>query len=708
MRERDHTIYWATLPGEELVPHLTDKVEAYHRYLEHCGLWDLWQRAHSMYQWGSTSNTILNVGEEGEFDGIIVNHFRNILRHIYVGTTGTRPGFQMRAVNTDYKSRIAVRLGDGVLEFYLKQKRCEQKQRKKTETSIEIGEGYTFSWWDPNAGKIVGSQPVPPAEGDDPDAEPKERPIFEGDIRVENPHPVDVIRDVTRHRWDGMPWWIIRRRVNRFDLAALHPEQAEDILQLDEANDEWDEKAIRLLEEPSEAESDDVCVYHFIHERTPALPTGRFVTFVGEDIVLEDSALDDLPQDPLLDRLAGDEIEGAPFGYTFAFDLMALQDAINTGHSTALTNVGNFGVTNLTGPAGGTVKFEKLTKGLNFVALANAREGRIEALDLLQIPTELVNIVQLWENAMETLSGVNSVARGNPEASLKSGAALALVQSQFLQFTQDFQAAYFDSWGEFTTGIVRLFRANVSEKRLAAIVGKGDRAYVKELMGKDLENIDRVEVEPASALARTTAGRLQIAEDLLAAGFVQSPEQYMAVRETGRLEPMTHHPTAQLDLIQAENEALMEGNAPVQTVDEQGQPVLDQTTGLPMETTGARVVAVDDHVLHIKEHHALTCDPDVRRNETVMSAVLAHILEHMNELLSMDPVLAALLGMPNVAGASPAPGAPPSGSAPSPGGGSPETQAAVNPATGGPAQVRKPTNPQTGQEWNSEDGGVAA
>ena len=53
---------------------------------------------------------------------------------------------------------------------------------------------------------------------------------------------------------------------------------------------------------------------------------------------------------------------------------------------------------------------------------------------------------------METLSGVNSVARGNPEASLQSGTALAMVQSQALQFMSGLQQSYIQLIEDVGTG----------------------------------------------------------------------------------------------------------------------------------------------------------------------------------------------------------------------------------------------------------------
>lgn len=140
-------------------------------------------------------------------------------------------------------------------------------------------------------------------------------------------------------------------------------------------------------------------------------------------------------------RISAGDIMGTPYGYSDLFDVLPLQDAINSLYSTILTNQNAFGVQNVLVPRGSDVNEENLGGALNILSY-NAQFGKPEALNLTQTPAEIFNFVEKLERTAETLSGVNSVARGNPESSLKSGNALALVQSMALQYMSGLQQSY--------------------------------------------------------------------------------------------------------------------------------------------------------------------------------------------------------------------------------------------------------------------------
>jgi hypothetical protein len=107
---------------------------------------------------------------------------------------------------------------------------------------------------------------------------------------------------------------------------------------------------------------------------------------------------------------------------------------------------------------------------------------------------------------------------------------------------------------------------------------------------------------------------------LVDAKQVRSPEEYLQVLNTGRLEPLTESDTNQLNNIRTENEFMMEG-----------KPV--------------NVIPGDDHPLHIKEHKCLLDNPEIRNNGQYVQAVLAHINQHADAWDMGDRILAILQGM---------------------------------------------------------------
>jgi hypothetical protein len=274
---------------------------------------------------------------------------------------------------------------------------------------------------------------------------------------------------------------------------------------------------------------------------------------------------------------------------------------------------------------------------------------------------------------MESISGINSVVRGNPEASLKSGAALALVASQAIQFLQLTQQRYVQLLEDSGTAIISMLKQYATVPRVATIVGKMNTPYMKEFKGDDLENVNRVIVDMGNPLSKTTAGKIQIADTLLQYGFVKNPDMYFSVLQNGRLDSIQDPIQRQLMLIAQENEQMSDGNNP---------PVL----------------VTDNHAMHIQEHKQLLDSPEARNNPELVMVVLAHIQEHINQMRTGDPDLFAILGMQNLP-----PQTPQSASIPG------VTQgASVNPLeqqTG--ALPNLPRNPMTGEQYQTPSGASA-
>jgi len=220
---------------------------------------------------------------------------------------------------------------------------------------------------------------------------------------------------------------------------------------------------------------------------------------------------------------------------------------------------------------------------------------------------------------METISGISSVTRGNPEASLKSGNALALVQSMSLQFISGLQHSYVKLIEDVGTGLIKMLQDFASVPRIAMIVGETNRTYMEKFVGDDLSQISRVMVDVGNPLAKTTAGRVQMAEQMLQMNLIRTPEQYISVINHGKLESMTDGIDRQLLLVKAENEALVAGEE-------------------------VSVVDIEPHSLHIKEHRDVLADPSLKKDPELVARVLMHIQEHITALQTVAPDLLMHIG----------------------------------------------------------------
>lgn len=570
-----------------------------------------------------------------------VNQFRNIATHMLVMTTSNRPTMECRAANTDYKSQRQTILANNILDYYMREKKLETYLKQAVEYSIVYGAGHIVMSWNSTRGELVDY------------IEETKTKIYEGDIEFEALSPFDVIMDGTKES-NNHDWVMIRRWKNKYDLAAKYPEFEEKIKNLQTKSDM---QKFRLGISTLLDKTDDCQVMEFFHNRTDAMPDGRYMLFLTDDIVLEDAAM---PYRTLpVFRIAPANIHGTPYGYTPMFDLLPLQEELNSLYSTVASNQNAFGVQNVLNPRGTDIAVNQLVGGLNILDY-NAQAGKPEPLQLTRTAPETFKFIEMVEHAMETISGINSVARGNPEASLKSGTALALVQSMALQFISGLQQSYVELVEGVGSALIKMLQDFAHTPRLIAIAGKNNRNYMKEFSSEDIEHIARVVVDIGNPLSRTTAGRVQMAQELIQYGDI-TPRQYVSVIKTGNLDEVSDDIVNENLLMRNENELMMDGEKPI-------------------------LIVTDQHKEHIDYHRSILFDPDLRKDPTLVQIINEHIQEHVNALRNTDPALLQLLNQQPLP-----PPPPPPGSMPPPGPPGPSQQEA--PPGQPPVQVHVHNHP---------------
>lgn len=615
MRYNQHEPYWASVPSNEIADEMIDKVNDYYEYLTFSGRLSLWMRSYVYYYRPLVNGGSLNaVGTQGELTAFTVNEYRNILLHLETMTIQQRLFFEPRAINSDVKSQSQAILAAGLLDYYMKEKDLENHIKQGVKDGLIFSEGFIRVEWDAKAGKVFGKTET----GAD---------ITEGDIKYTNYNPLDVIRDFTKKAPGNDQWVILRDFTNKYDLAAIYPVLEDDIL-----SDSYDDVMVRTttINPRSIENSDNITVFTLIHEPTPSMPSGRYTQCLNNGTVLIDGPL---PYDKThVYRIAPDEETGTIFGYSVGFDLLAVQQAADICDSTIVTNQGTHGVQNVMIPKGADISVSQIAGGMNAIEY-DSKIGKPESMQLTNTAPEIFNYRKDLTQYFQTISGVNSVARGNPEASLKSGAALALVQAQAIQFTMPLQQSYARFAGDIGTATIDILKVFASVPRVAVIAGKSNRPLMREFTGEDLDGIERVTIDLGNPLTRTTAGKVNLADSLFDKGLIKHAEQYIQVIATGRLDPVIEGEQAQLLLMKSENESLSEG-----------KPV--------------RALVIDDHPKHILEHQTVLANVDLRANpnDPIVASTLAHIQEHMDMWKTMDPTLFAALHPGSMA---PPPQAPP-------------------------------------------------
>jgi hypothetical protein len=566
------------------------------------------------------SHTIGFTGEEGELVSLNVNHYRNIGQHILQMITATRPTIEARAINTDVKSLIQATLANSIMDYYMREKGLEDCIRRVTEMAIILGAGYIRLEWNATAGELYDF---------DPDTQEKN---FEGELEFSTHSPFDVVFDGTKDTWNN-EWIIVRSFKNKYNLMAKYPELAEQISSL--ASQKFNNR-YRVAAFSNDS-TDDIPVYEFYHKKTEALPEGRYVLFLDKDIVLLDMPLPyrEIP----IYRISAGEYMGTPYGYSPMFDLYPLQEMANASYSTIASNQSAFGVQNLFVQRGADLEVNALHGALQIIEGNSAPQP----LNLTSTPKEIFDFLGMTVQAMETISGVNSVARGDPQSSLKSGTALALVQSQALQFISGLQDNYTKLIERCGSSLINILKDFANTPKTMALVGINNREYLKEAFtGDQIGSINRVVVTIGNPLAKTTAGRVQMAEQMLQMGLITDPDTYFEVIETGEIKTMYQGRIDAVILIQDENERMMNG-----------------------EMVHAEML--DKHSQHIKDHQQVIASPEIRKDPKLRAILQAHVQEHINYLRTVDPDLLMLIGehpLANPAAPQTAPSMPPPQNAP--------------------------------------------
>lgn len=678
--------YWCTKPPEELCSSLFNRVDVY--AVDSVIVRGINSRNSRAYQYFfgldpsgiHATSQVLRTGDQGQLAQVRVNHSRALVNTLLNLITAPKVVWSPKAINTDYDSLKECELASSLLEFYWQEKGAVQYATRALEEAIVFSEGFIFADWD----ETSGSEVMPNEAGTGV--------VKSGDVRLRNISTWDILRDVNAASWDQLNWVIVRMWENRYDLMTKHPDKEEQIrvAAVDRAT-----KFRHTID--TDRFMDLVPVYRFFHKKTAAMPAGRALTFLSDKCWLSDGTLEamGLGNIPLY-RVSAGETFSTPFGYTQFNEILGIQEVIDSLHTSIASNQTTFATQCISAQQGSEFSPEDVAGGLKVCYYPPGSQPPAP-LQLTSTAPEIFKHLESLKHDQELIFGLNSVIRGTPQSGEQSGSALALLSSQALQQANVISGNYVRFVEAVGAGVLDLIRANLSAERQVAVAGKGNTHLLasKPYTGASFNRVQRVHVEVGNPLSQNTSGRLTIAKDLVASGLIRSPEQYMQVLNSGRLEPLTKSLTDELLLIRGENEELSQGKVPP-------------------------VIYVDDHMLHVREHKSILSNMEARSNAQLIQSVMEHIKEHETVYYTTEPALLMLMGqqppqappppdimppgmVPPTPGSPPGTPPPPTGGGKLPGAGpSPEAEVAKpvgNPASAGqPPPVRMPTNPLTGQK----------
>lgn len=569
-------------------------------------------------------------GSKGEFVRSIVPKARVLIRQ-YVGlATKQRYSFDVVTDVADTDPIKTARIGNSIIKHDSEQQHIDLIAERIVETCAIEGFCFVTNTWDTGKGRIYGRMND---EGD---------MLYSGGNNMELYTLQDCIFDWTKKRQEDLDWIIVRKKMNRWDLAAQFPELKEKITSLPSAQSE--RLAMPSLAiEPTQIDTDQVYVREFYHRPTPALPFGRMVIYCSHDVVLFDgeNAYGCLPGVIFCFQ----QIKNTLLGYPMMSNLLTQQELYTAEISTIATNHSAFGVQSVLVPKGSNISVNQISQGMTFIDYTPQNAdggGKPEPMQLTATPPEVFNFVQMLSAGLEELSMINSTLRGQPPANVTSGAMAATLSANALEFI------YSDTKG-LTIGLEMLMSMSIknyqqfaSVEQCIDVVGEGNVSTAQQFKAEDIKNIKNVKIRQGNPLLNTIAGRLQLGESilpLLQQGKNDAVSRYLGLLEGQPIETLFESELSEDAAVRLEIEAL-----------QRGEPVAPLIT--------------DNHPMYIRAYQKLLYNPSVRQNGPVVQSLLSLIMERSQLEMQCPPDVKAMMrGQPMpqmMPPGSPPPGQPPS------------------------------------------------
>lgn len=721
--------HWCAVETERLPEVIKAQCDRYWQRLTDRGLLALWRASDRTYygtdvNGGWKDSAAVTFG--GDSDELVVprvNHYRSLIQAVLATATAERPDFQAQSKSDDTASLMEAPIATGIIKAWWRDKGLELLRQRDAERALLYGVGFMHLRWSAHEGKPV-MQPDPRAaqmpmpQGAKPPmvqaTDPRGVPMKEGDVIPASCSPVSVIHEMDSQQ-KTLDWALVAHREDAYDLAARYP-QAEVQIRNAIGRPRWPERVWEsdpLGEVPAPGDS-RITVWCLYHRPTSAVPQGRY-SIVAADVVLYDGPAflkDSVPVYPIIPMVHLDTGEG----HSAMWDLLNLQELYDASESAIASMHDAFAIHNVITPSGSGVTSEDLAGGLRVLPYEPGPNGeKPEPLTLLRdVPPIVYERPDQIERRMETVSGVNSTARGNPDPQVKSGSFAALMDSKATHFQSAVRAAVVKHDEDVAGGYLEIVKAVGGMTLVAEIAGRAG-SRLKSVSTDEMEQIERVTIEEVSPSLSQPGVRWELTQSLLKTGVVKTGEQALRLFTTGKLEPMFRAPEAELDLINGENDLLMDGQLPPVCYIQKPPPPMPGAppSMLPPEGSPRTCHPSDDHAIHVREHKSLL-DLATRRDPRKVKAIEKHLADHtsvFNEL-SDNPIVALLTGQtvmpppPVGAGAPPpehgGPKGPPDAGGPPPGpggqgGAPPAPRAKPGGGPGGPEQPLMPQNPATGE-----------
>lgn len=612
--------------------------------------------SNSTGQWDE--NTFAIVGDNGELLSSNYNDYRNLLTHILNMTVAQPPNMLAKAINDEDASLIAAQTFDGVFQYYLtthKSGRLLKQSRQCVEYSLFLDSGFMLCEWNADDGAPLGPKMIEVPVTDElgqtsmtqqpaiDEATGQELLEYEGDFDFKARSVWDVFFDPGAEDEEEADWVLVRDNVNKYEYAKKYPKHAARILGASSATSSDRMRQWRKgFNRPKKTNLIDV--WKFYHRPTQGMPKGRMSVLLDPACVLEDGP-NKYDRLPVFQVKANDGL-GCVTGYAPGNVIAPVQMSRNVLSSAMMTNFAMFGVQNVAVKDTDQYDVSEIAGSMNVLRYADTPPVA------LQLGAQMNGIDEHFDRlgtVGETLSGVNSVVRGDPESSLKSGKALGIVQAAAVQFQSALAASYAQFLKDIGNFMLYCFRRFIKSERVTQIVGENDRMQSATWDQDTFGPIDRVEAELVDPAMRTLGYKTDLAMFLVQNGLVATAQEFLTVLTTGQLKPLIRAQLTEINLVHQENRDMLEvaketgpqlqqmqqAILAAMQADPTGQSaaLMQQQFAQTIQSLMPPVSIEDDDMMHLAEHKTVCSSPATRRNSVVQAIADAHNQAHRDNIV---------------------------------------------------------------------------
>lgn len=569
-----------------------------------------------MYDGMSNNSGLSSLGENLEFIGYTINHFRNIIKNTLGILFQNKIEFDAIAESQDIEVSHAAEIANDLLEHFFYNMGFMDEAYRAAEQGMIFGTSFLEVFWETNK-ELIGMD----KEG---------FPVYKGGPALKAFTPLDIRLEPFLEKYSEQNWITCRTFINRFDLLEEYPEFEKEILSCPAIRDVQ-------LADPYLLNNDEIIWLKVIyHVSTPALPVGRVIKYINVDSILDDTFNEDptlRTENPYISKMMRtgnpfvcfrpDVRYGSAFGHTVAFDLLPLQEQLNLINSMKASMLSAFGTQNIVGFRGTNFDYTEIGNGLRIFEV-DFKEGLPnggipQPLNLLSINPSVIDEEDRVIKNMETISGVNSAIRGNPQQGIEAASAIALLTSQALNYNTTLEKSFTGMCEEIATRLIQLCAKFMPTENVLNIIGKNKKYYIKDFKAENLKYIKQVRISSGNYLSKTLSGRLTMADQLLNSNQI-TPSTYMEVVNTGQIKNTIDEKASTEDLIRYENQQMQEGKIP-------------------------EVDLTHNHIIHIEEHKDLLNIPEILADPNLANCVRQHMQKHMQYFVVLGQDNPQLLAM---------------------------------------------------------------